>query len=56
MDDNAPVHRKKNMKNYIIKNNIKTTKESTQSPNLNMIENIRLYLKRVLENRVNVIN
>ena len=56
MDDNAPVHRAKTVKDYMTVNNIKTTKWPAQSPDLNIIENIWLHLKRTLDNRVHFIN
>lgn len=49
MDDNAPVHRARLVKNYLEENSIKTTTWPAQSPDMNIIENIWLIIKRELE-------
>jgi transposase len=50
MDDNAPVHISHLLRNYIAENSIKTTTWPVQSPDINVIENIWLKIKRELEN------
>lgn len=55
-DDNAPVHRATRLAVYKVQNNVKTISWPAQSPDLNIIENIWLYIKRKLSFRVNVIN
>lgn len=48
-DDNAPVHRAHVVKNYMTENNINCTDWPAQSPDLNVIENIWLKIKRELK-------
>ena len=48
-DDNAPVHRAGALKTYCQNNNINTTEWPAQSPDINIIENIWLRLKRNIE-------
>lgn len=55
-DDNAPVHRAGRIGIYKVQNNIKTISWPAQSPDLNIIENIWLYIKRKLSCRVTFIN
>ena len=50
-DDNAPVHRARSTKNYIQQNSIPTTRWPAQSPDINIIENLWLRIKRSLQNR-----
>ena len=54
-DDNAPVHRARSIVDYKLKNQIKSVSWPVQSPDLNIIKNIWLRLKRTLQNNVNAI-
>ena len=49
MDDNAPVHRAHTVENYKVKNEVTLMEWPAQSPDLNIIENIGLYMKRELQ-------
>ena len=49
MDDNAPVHRAHTVKNYKDQNEVSSMEWPAQSPDLNIIENIWLYMKRELQ-------
>ena len=51
-DDNAPIHRARDVENYKARNNIHSISWSAQSPDLNIIENVWLKLKRRLQHRV----
>lgn len=55
-DDNAPVHRSRSTMDYIARNHIKSMSWPAQSPDINIIENIWLYLKRKLQCRKSRIN
>lgn len=49
-DDNAPVHRARIIEEYKRDNNINCLTWPAQSPDLNVIENIWLRIKRELQN------
>lgn len=55
-DDNARVHRAGTISLYKVKNNIISISWLAQSPDLNLIENLWLYIKRKLSCRVSFIN
>lgn len=55
-DDNAPVHRSRLLSAYIEENGINATSWPAQSPDINIIENIWLRLKRHLQSIKNSIN
>lgn len=55
-DDNAPVHRSRLTSAYINENNIITTEWPAQSPDINIIENLWLRIKRELERNAQVIS
>ena len=48
MDDSAPVHRAHTVENYKDQNEVTSMEWPAQSPDLNVIENIWLYMKREL--------
>ena len=52
MDDNAPVHRAHTVDNYKDQNEVTSMEWPAQSPDLNIIENIWLYMKRELQKSV----
>ena len=49
-DDNAPVHRARSVMTYMEENHVNTTTWPAQSPDLNIIENVWLHIKRELKN------
>ena len=51
-DDNAPVHRARSTQELIHRNGITTMSWPAQSPDINIIENIWLHIKRKLQGRV----
>ncbi|CAC5378507.1 unnamed protein product [Mytilus coruscus] len=55
-DDNAPVHRARSTKAYIARTHLKNMSWPAQSPDLNIIENVWLYIKRKLQVLVYRIN
>ena len=55
MDDNAPVHGAHTVKNYKDQNEVTSIEWPAQSPDLNIIENIWLYMKRALQKSAVVI-
>ena len=55
-DDNAPVHRSRVLQEYRATNNLKPISWPAQSPDLNIIENIWLDIKRKLAYRDHIIN
>ena len=55
MDDNAPVHRAHTVKNHKDQNEVTSIEWPAQSPDLNIIENIWLYMKRALQKSAVVI-
>lgn len=55
-DDNAPVHRSRLLNAYMEENNVNTTSWPAQSPDINIIENIWLKLKRHLQCTRNTID
>jgi transposase len=50
--DNAPVHTSRATSDFIAQSHIKTMSWPAQSPDLNIIENIWLFIKRKLTNRL----
>ena len=52
MDDNAPAHRAHTVHNYKEQNEVTLMKWPAQSQDLNIIENIGLYMKRELQKSV----
>jgi transposase len=55
-DDNAPVHRSRRTQEFIARNRIKGMSWPAQSPDLNIIENVWLYIKRKLQSQLHNIN
>ena len=51
-DDNAPVHRARSTQEFIHRNGITTMSWPAHSPDINIIENIWLCIKRKLQGRV----
>lgn len=55
-DDNAPVHRSRVTQEYMARNQIKNMSWPAQSPDLNIIENVWLFIKRKLCDNQHMIN
>ena len=55
-DDNAPVHRARIVKEYTARNHIKCMSWPPQSPDINIIENIWLHIKKKLNSKITRIN
>ena len=55
-DDNAPVHRYCITQEYIARNSIKNMSWPAQSLDINIIENICLYIESKLKSRIHNIN
>ena len=51
-DDNAPIHRVRDVENYKARKYVHSISWPAQSPDLNIIENVYLKLKRGLQHRV----
>lgn len=51
-DDNAPVHSARSAQDYLHRNGIRTMSWLAQSPDINIIENIWLLIKRKLQGRL----
>jgi len=54
-DDNAPVHRAWSTKEFVAQNGINGMSWPTQSPDIHVIENVWLLLKRKLQRRTGMI-
>ena len=52
MDDNPPVHSAHTVENYKDQNEVTSVEWPAQSPDLNIIENIWLYMKGELKQSV----
>ena len=46
-DDNAPVNRSRSTQEFMVRNHINCQSCPAQSPDLNMIENVWLYIKKL---------
>ena len=55
-DENVPIHRACSTKEYVARTHLKNMSWPAQSPDLNVIENIWLYIKRKLEVHIHKIN